>query len=51
MIADLVQHGARLYSQRENLPVREAPTGIIAGLNKELKRQDHTITGSIGHDA
>lgn len=51
MIADLVQHGARLYSQRENVPVREALTGIVAGLNKELKRQDHTITGSIGHDA
>ena len=51
MIADLIQHGARLYSQRENISVREALEGIVAGVRKELQRQDSTITGSIAHDA
>jgi hypothetical protein len=51
MIADLIQHGARRHSQKENISVREALDRIIAGMRKELLHQDHRITGSIGHDA
>jgi len=51
MIADLIQHGARLQSQKENISVREALGQIVAGMREELLHQNHTITGSIGHDA
>jgi hypothetical protein len=51
MVADLIQHGARLYSQRENIPVREALERIVVGMRKELTHQNHEIKGSIGHDA
>lgn len=51
LIADLVQHGARLYSQREGLTVRNALELILSGIRKELKEQTHGVTGSIGHDA
>jgi hypothetical protein len=51
MIADLIRHGARLHSQQENIPLREALEQIIAGMRKELTHQEHEISGSIGHDA
>jgi hypothetical protein len=51
MLADLIQHGARLYSQRENIAVFEALEQIVSGMRDELRRQTHEITGSIAHDA
>lgn len=51
MIADLIQHGARLYSQKEDISVVQALEQIIAGMRKELTHQSHEITGGIAHDA
>ena len=51
MIADLIQHGARLYSQQEETSVREALNRIVEAVRKELTHQNHTIEGNIGHDA
>jgi uncharacterized protein DUF5076 len=51
MIADLIQHGARLHAQKENISVREAIEQIVAGMREELVHQNHEISGSIGHDA
>ena len=51
LVADLIRHGARLYSQRENIEVRESLERIVAAMRRELNEQSNTITGSIGHDA
>lgn len=51
MIADLIRHGARLYSQRESISARDALNKIVAGMRQELAHQNHEITGNIGHDA
>jgi hypothetical protein len=51
LVADLIRHGARLYSQRENLELRESLERIVAAMRRELTEQNSTITGSIGHDA
>jgi hypothetical protein len=51
LVADLIRHGARLYSQRENIELRESLERIVAAMRRELTEQGNTITGSIGHDA
>jgi hypothetical protein len=51
LLADLVMHGARLYSQRENISLIEAKEKIVSRVNKELKEQNRNVSGSIGHDA
>jgi hypothetical protein len=51
MIADLIQHGARLFSQRENIAVFQALEQIVFGMRDERQRETHEIPGSIAHDA
>ena len=51
LVADLIRHGARLYSQRENLELSEALERIVASMHRELAEQSNVITGGIGHDA
>ena len=51
LLADLARHGARLYSQRENISTLEALEKILSRMNKEIREQGRNVTGSIGHDA
>lgn len=51
LLADLARHGARLYSQKENISMLEALEEILSRMNKELQEQRRNIAGSIGHDA
>jgi hypothetical protein len=51
LLADLARHGARLYSQKENISILEALEKITSRMSRELKEQGRNITGSIGHDA
>jgi len=51
LLADLARHGARLYSQRENISIVEALDKILSRMRKELKDQGRNVVGSIGHDA
>jgi len=51
LLADLARHGARLYSQTENIAIVEALEKILSRMNKELREQSRNVAGSIGHDA
>ena len=51
LLADLARHGARLYSQRENISTLEALEKILSRMSRELKEQGRNVVGSIGHDA
>jgi hypothetical protein len=51
LLADLARHGARLYSQRENISLLEALEKILSRMSKELKEQGRNVIGCIGHDA
>jgi uncharacterized protein DUF5076 len=51
LLADLARHGARLYSQKENISILEALEKTTSYMSRELKEQGRNITGSIGHDA
>jgi hypothetical protein len=51
LLADLARHGARLYSQKENIPMVEALDKILSRMSRELREQSRNVTGSIGYDA
>jgi len=51
LLADLARHGARLYSQRENISRLDALEKIVSRMSREIRDQDRDITGSIGLDA
>jgi hypothetical protein len=47
MIAQLIEHGALLYSQREGIDIEEAKKEIIAGLYDVIKDPSGNASGSI----
>ena len=47
MVAQLIEHGAILYSQREGIDIEEARKEIMSGLYEELKDPCGNASGSI----
>jgi hypothetical protein len=52
LVADLIQHGALLYSQRDGVTAQAARDLIIQSLRRELRERRHDISGILsGSDA
>lgn len=47
MLADLALHGAKLYSERFNISLKEALIDIADGFKDEINNQDSDISGEI----
>ena len=47
MLADLARHGAKLYSERFNISVKEALIDIADGFKDEIDSEGSDITGEI----
>ena len=47
MLASLALHGARLYSERFTISVKEALNHIVDGFNDEVNHQDSDVSGEI----
>lgn len=47
MLADLALHGARLYSERFTISLKDALNDIVRGFNDEIEDQESEISGGM----